>query len=354
MIIYLLETEPEEEVYFRAELPGHDLRFVGAAAEVGDDAEIVCGIATAALDASFRAAHPRLRCIAVRGSGANDMDLPDYAAHDIVVCAARSFADETAAEHTFALILALSRRLREVMEQPKEKRPFSYGAARGMDLSGKTLGIIGLGLIGQRVAELAHAFRMRIVAFDPEGRPPDAAHVDAQWLPLEELLAASDIITLHTRLLPATRHLLNRNTLALCRRGVLIVNTARGSLIDTGALDEALESGQVGGAGLDVLEEERVLRASASRIITAEIVERLQTDPAPTSSDAPHATPEPGRVTGLHQLMLSDSLLARKNVVFTPTVAFQSVEAAARLNIATVENIRAFIAGEPLAPAHGE
>jgi D-lactate dehydrogenase len=132
---------------------------------------------------------------------------------------------------------------------------------------------------------------------------------------------------------------LNRETLAKCREGVLIVNTARGALIDTQALREALDSGQVGGAGLDVLQDERVMRQTVSRIIAADIVQHLRSDAS--AQDARDAD----RVRELQELMLGDAVLSRNNVVFTPHVAFNSVEAVERVLQVTVENITAFAAG---------
>ena len=247
-------------------------------------------------------------------------------------------AETTVAEHTFALLLALSRRLREVMLAPKGGR-FSYEATRGFELAGKTLGIIGMGHIGQRVARLAQAFEMHVLAHDVEQPAEVAAALGFTFVPLDELLAHAEIISLHAPLTPGTYHLLNRDTLAKCQPGVLIINTARGSLIDTAALREALDSGQVGGAGLDVLEDERLMRAPAAKIIAADIVAHLRSDAlAGEARDA-------DRVRQLEDLMLGDAILARSNVVCTPHVAFNSLEAVERLQQMTVENIAAFAAG---------
>jgi D-lactate dehydrogenase len=241
------------------------------------------------------------------------------------------------AEHTFALILALSRRLREVMFAPKGN--FSYGATRGFDLAGKTIGIIGMGRIGQRVAELAHAFRMSVLAYDVDHPDGLERALDFTYVPLEKLLRESHIISLHAPLSAETYHIINREALAQCQPGVLIVNTARGALIDTEALREALDSGHVGGAGLDVLQDERVMRQSVSKIISADIVQHLRSDA--TAHDARDAD----RVRELQELMLGDAILAKTNVVFTPHVAFNSVEAVERVKEITVENITAFAAG---------
>ena len=343
MITYLAEVEPAEEEFFRAELPGHDLRFVANVEEVGEDAEIVSSLGSTAINREYLAAHPRLVCVAVRSGAVEHVDLHASEERGVVVCQVPDFGESTAAEHTFALILALSRRLREVMADSKVNEHFAREEARGVDLCGKTLGIVGLGRLGRRVMGLAQAFQMRVVAFDPAASPEKPTMDGAfEYVSLEVLLERSDVISLHTSLSPWTHHLLNRKSLARCRAGVMIVNTAHGGLIDTAALDEALETGQVGGAGLDVLEEERVMREPVSKIITGEIVDRLRSDAEP--HEVHHGT----RVHGLHKLMTSDSLLARKNVVFTPHVAFHSVEAVQRLNTTTAANIRAFAAGKPV------
>ena len=337
---YFVEIEAVEADYFASALSELELHWVDDLAEVGADAEILSIFIYSPIHEDFLQAHPRLRLIAVRASTDEHIDTNACRRAGVAVCTVSGYGDTTVAEHAFALILALSRRLRELMALPKERRldrRFSYAATRGYDLAGKTLGIIGMGRIGRRVAAFAQAFGMRVIAHDPFDAPPAlAAELGFEWGGLEEVLRSAHVLSLHVRISPATHHLLRRETLALCRRGVLIVNTARGRLIDTQALSEALDSGQVGGAGLDVLEEERVMRESASQIISAQIVEHLH------AATQPDAAQQSSRVQNLQDLMLSDALLARPNVVFTPHVAFNSVEAVERLNAATVENIRAF------------
>jgi D-lactate dehydrogenase len=311
--------------------------------EVGAEAEIVSLFINSQLEMEFLEEHPQLRYIATRSGATDHLNLGACRARGVLVSNVRDYGDHTVAEHTFALLLALSRRLREIMALSKEKTAFSYEATRAFDLYGKTLGIIGMGYIGQRVAELAKAFHMRVVAFDPVSMPPERAErLGFQWLPFEELLAQAQVISLHVRLSPWTHHLFNRETFARCRPGVIIINTSRGRLIETDALREALDSGQVGGAGLDVLEQEGVLRQPASQIISAQIVEHLR------SATGSHEAEHDSRLRHLQELVKSDALLARHNVVFTPHVAFNSEEAFERLVTGTIENIRAFVRGEPI------
>jgi D-lactate dehydrogenase len=171
--------------------------------------------------------------------------------------------------------------------------------------------------------------------------PPEAAEKGGfRWLPLKELLGVSDIVSLHVNLSPWTHHMLNAETFALCKRGALIINTARGRLIRTDALRAALESGQIGGAGLDVLEEERVMRQPASTVMTDQILQHLHSDS--------EQVPTRRNLHDLDRIMQSDALLARPNVVFTPHVAFNSIEAVEKIALETVRNVRAFIDGAPV------
>src|SRR4029434_8391658 len=140
------------------------------------------------------------------------------------------------------------------------------------------MGVIGMGRLGQRVAFLARAFRMKVIANDIE-RPGDLAReLDFEWVSLDELFARSDVLSLHATLSSDTYHVINGESISRMKRGVIIINTARGALIETMALRDALESGHVGGAGLDVLEDERVLRQSAPEIITSDILRHLRSD----------------------------------------------------------------------------
>ena len=308
--------------------------------DVGEEAEVVCVFITEKLDEKFVLSHPRLKFICTRSHSTDHLDLGALKARGIVVANVGSYSDSSVAEHTFALILALSRRLREVMAAAKAPTRFSYEETRAFDLCGRTIGIIGMGHIGQRVASLAHAFQMRVIACDVQTPEDIARTLQFDFVPLDELLARSDILSLHATLSSRTYHILNRDTFARCKRGAIVINTARGALIDTSALREALDSGIIGGAGLDVLQDERVLRDTAAHIITDDIIKHLRSDAlAGEARDAE-------RVRELEELMLADAVLQRKNVVFTPHVAFNSVEAVARRNQATAENIAAYFAGQ--------
>jgi len=338
--IYFVNIEIGEEEFFAKALPGCDMISVRHLSDVEEDAEIACIFIDEIVDEPFVAAHPRLRFIATRSASVDHLDLPACAAHHVKVSNVPHYGEESVAEHTFALMLALARRLRELMSTPTAGT-FSYEASRGFELYGKKLGIIGMGRIGQRVAKLAHAFQMQVLAYDVTMPDQLAETVGFRWSSLDNLLAEADIISLHSSLTQVTYHILDRARLARTKRGVLIINTARGSLIETAALRDALESGQVGGAGLDVLQDERVLRQQASDIIATDILRHLRSDALA------HEARDAERVRELRELMLGDALLARPNVVFTPHVAFNTNEAVARLMEITADNIRAFIENRP-------
>jgi D-3-phosphoglycerate dehydrogenase len=200
-------------------------------------------------------AAPRLKVIARAGTGVDNVDLEAASARGVVVMNAPGANSISVAELAIAQMLALARHLPAAdaaMKQEKwEKKKFA-----GAELRGKTLGVVGLGRIGQEVACRARAFEMEIVAHDPFISAEAAAKVGARLATLDEVCAQADYLTLHLPVTPQTRHVFNAARLAACKRGVRLVNTARGELIDERALLEALQSGQVGAAALDVFQKE--------------------------------------------------------------------------------------------------
>jgi D-lactate dehydrogenase len=313
--------------------------------EVEPDTEIVCIFITHRIDEVFLASHPRLRLIATRSSSIDHIDMEACARRKIAVRRVAHYSDASVAEHTFALLLAVARRLREAVAL-KSSGDFSYEATRGIELSGKTFGIIGIGQIGRRVARLAQAFEMKVIVYDLSTPPDLADELQFEFVPLATLLRDAHIISLHVQLTRDTYHILNHTTLAQCRPGVIIINTARGALIETDALRAGLHSGHIAGAGLDVLQDERVLRDTPAHIISKDIVQHLRSDAHA------HEARDAGRLRELQELMFGDALLSMRNVVFTPHVAFNTVDANARMLKATIDNILTFISGDP-PPAEG-
>jgi D-lactate dehydrogenase len=347
--ICFLETESLDEEYFRAHLgDGHELLFAGGLDEVPADVEILSIFIHSTVSAEFLAGHPGLRLLVTRSAGYDHIAVAEARHHGVAVCHVPNYGENTVAEHSFALLLALSRRLRESLAAYSSNR-FSYEALRGFDLMGKTFGIIGTGRIGLHAVRIARGFQMEVLAYDVKTQPLVAATLDFEYVSFEELLRRSDVVSLYIPLMPATRHMINRKTLALCKRGVVLINTARGALVDTDALIEALESGQAGGAGLDVLEDERVLQQDGTRIIGGEIVSHIQQSGTPAPSpDYEEPLQRRERVEELRNLVRNSRLVERPDVIFTPHSAFNSTEAVARIDEQTVWCIRYFIGGKPV------
>lgn len=343
MSIYFLETENPERDFFADQLDDLEPEFGESPDDIPADAELLSIFIYSGITQEFLAGHPKLRFITSRSTGVDHIDLRACANCGVAVSNVPSYGENTVAEHTFALILALSRRIREAL-QANVKRNFSFESIRGFDLKNKTLGIVGSGKVGLHVARIARGFGMHALAYDVAPQPFLGEILDFHYVGFDELLHRSDIITLHIPLMESTYHLLNREAFAKCKHGVLIINTARGRLIDTTALSEAMDSGQVAGAGLDVIEDERVFRKRFAQIVAEQISDHLHSDTPP--QELSRANPE--RARELQELLTQDVILARSNVIFTPHIAFNSVEAVDRINHTTVENIRAFLAGKPI------
>lgn len=200
-------------------------------------------------------AAPRLRVIGRAGVGVDNVDLPAATRRGIVVLNAPDGNTLSTAEHTCAMLLALAR---QIPQADASLRGGAWERSRfsGVELDGKTLGVIGVGKVGRTVIERMRAFGMEVVGYDPVLAPEAAERMGLALVDLEEMYRRSDFISVHTPLNDATRGLLGRETLARCKPGVRLVNCARGGIIDEAALLEALESGHVGGAALDVFSEE--------------------------------------------------------------------------------------------------
>ncbi len=197
----------------------------------------------------------RLKVIGRAGIGVDNVDLKSATARGVIVMNTPHGNSITTAEHAIAMMFALARQIPEATASTKAGK-WEKNRFMGTELTGKTLGLIGAGNIGSIVADRAQGLHMRVVAFDPYLSEKRALDMGVEKLELDELLARADFITLHTPMTDATRNILSREALAKCKRGVRIVNCARGGLIDEAALAEAIASGQVGGAALDVFETE--------------------------------------------------------------------------------------------------
>jgi D-lactate dehydrogenase len=198
-----------------------------------------------------------VRLVTLRSAGYNHVDLEAARALGLTVTHVPDYSPHAVAEHTLALLLSLVRRIPHAYSRVREGN-FAIDGLLGFDLHGKTAALVGTGKIGLIVARILRGFGLRVLAYDP--RPsPEAEAAGVIFGPLEEVLGEADIVSLHCPLLPNTRHLINRATLAWMKRGAVLINTSRGGLIDTRAVTEALETGRLAALGLDVYEDEAPL-----------------------------------------------------------------------------------------------
>ena len=221
---------------------------------IGDYDGLAVRSATKA-DKEVIAAAKNMKVIGRAGIGVDNVDIPAATAAGIVVMNTPFGNSITTAEHAIALMFALARQLPQA-DLSTQAGKWEKNRFMGVELSGKTLGLIGAGNIGSIVADRANGLRMKVVAYDPFLSPERAVEIGVEKVELDDLLARADVITLHTPLTDKTRNILGRENLAKTKKGVLIVNCARGGLVDEQALREGLDSGAIGGAGFDVFVEE--------------------------------------------------------------------------------------------------
>jgi D-lactate dehydrogenase len=215
--------------------------------------------------------------ILLRCAGFNNLDI--IAAQDLGLKVTRvpAYSPHAVAEHTLGLIITLNRKIHKAYNRVREGN-FSIEGLVGFDLHGKTVGLVGMGKIGQVLAQTLLAMGCRVLAYDPN---PQASLIGIEWVSLWDIFRRSDIISLHCPLTDQTRHLINPQTLELCKHGVFLVNTSRGALVDTKAVISDLKSGRVGALALDVYEEEGPLFFDdhSMEIIPDDVLQRLTSFP---------------------------------------------------------------------------
>ena len=222
-----------------------------------------------------------VRLIALRAAGYNNVDLKAAHAKGITVARVPAYSPHAVAEHTFALLLCLARKIHRAYNRVREGN-FALHGLLGYDLYGKTVGIVGVGKIGENVARIALGFGCKVVAFD-EVRRPEVSALGVTYVSLDELLTSADIISLHCPLTEGTRHLIDADAIAKMKPGTLLINTSRGAVVDTPAVIGALKSGRLGGLGIDVYEQEESLffedRDARAEAIMDDVFARLTTFP---------------------------------------------------------------------------
>ncbi len=257
------------------------------------------------ITAAVMEACPTLKYIGLFATGYNNIDVDYAATHGVTVCNVPGYSTEAVAQHTFALLLALTDRVHEYNATIAQgdwvrSRTFSYFPIPMMELCGKTIGIVGYGSIGRRVGDMARAFGMKVLV---HGRRP-IPDTDVEQVPFTELLCRSDVVTMHCPLNADSEGMMDAATFAAMKEGAIFINTSRGGLVDEHALRAALDSGHLLGAGVDVLQAE------------------------PMTADCP--------------------LLGAPHLVITPHIAWAGVETRRRLMGVVADNLRHFIAGHPI------
>ena len=323
MKIAFFETELWEEDYLKSQLKSFDLLFFKEKIDSNNlkkisDTNILSVFISSIIDKEIIEKLKDLKYITTRSTGFDHIDLKTCHNKKILVSNVPTYGENTVAEHTFALILALSRKIYPTLEKTK-KGDFSLEGLRGFDLKDKALGVVGTGNIGCHVIRIAKGFDMKILAYDIKKDLKFAKKIGFKYLPFEELLKNSDIITLHLPYNKSTHHLINKENLKLFRKGCYLINTARGGVCDTTALLQGLKDKTFAGLGLDVLEEECFIK---------EEKELLSSDFKKTCD--------------LKIILENHLLINQPNVIITPHNAFNSKEALLRILDTTIENIKSF------------
>lgn len=329
MKIAVFEAESWERDAFARLSPPHEVTCTAQVLDPGTasayaDAEIVSTFIGSDLGRETVSALPRLALIATRSTGYDHIDMDFCRQAGIAVANVPDYGDPTVAEHAFALLLAVTRRIVEAAERTR-RGDFSSAGLRGVDLHGRILGVVGAGRIGRRVIAIARGFAMPVLASDPRPDPQVAAELGFRYVALEELLAQADVVSLHLPGGAATRDLISDAQFAAMKPGAILINTARGGVVNAAALLRALDSGKLAGAGLDVLAEEALVAEEA------EIFRRQLSLPAEQ----------------LANIVATDALVRLPNVVVTPHVAYDTTEAVGRIIETSVANIESFVRGAP-------
>lgn len=326
MKITFVETEAWEKRYLRRRLARHDLIFRDEPLETGElagivETDILSPFIYSFINHEILDGLPHLKLIATRSTGFDHIDVRECHRRGITVCNVPLYAENTVAEHTFALILALSRNLHRAVVK-RLTGDYSIEGLRGFDLKGKVLGVVGTGRIGLHVIRIGRGFGMRILAYDTHPDNLISEVLGFTYVSLDDLLQQSLIVTLHVPYNEHTHHFMNSSRLRQMKKGAYLINTARGAIVDTEALIEALD-GHLAGAGLDVLEGEEFIKEETAVLSESNKQEILAV------------------------LGKNDILLRKPNVLYTPHIAFNSQEAVERILETTVQNIDSFIAGKP-------
>ncbi len=322
--ITFFEIEDWEKENIKQSLKKHKLSFSKKTLSKKDlpkikDTEALAVFIYSKVDKEILDKLPKLKLITTMSTGFDHIDLKECKKRKITVCNVPTYGENTVAEHTFALILAISRKIPESIEKTRQG-DFRLNNLRGFDLKDRTIGIIGCGNIGKHVARIAKGFEMKVLVYDVKKDPKLAKKLGFKQTSLQTLLKNSDIITLNVPENKQTHHMINSKSLNLCKKGAIIINTARGGVIDTSALLKSMVRGKIRYVGLDVLEGECLIKEE-KELLHSEFT----------------------KTCDLKTILQNHILLRNKNVYITPHNAFNSKEALQRILDTTIENIQGFL-----------
>ena len=327
--IAFFELEPWEKKYFLKNLMNCEMHFIDDHLNESNvievkDVDAIGIFIYSVVTKKILEKLPNLKLITTLSTGFDHIDLKECKKRKITVCNVPHYGENTVAEHTFALILNLTRKLHKAYERTVRGN-FSLDGLRGTDLQGKTIGVIGVGSIGIHIVRIAKGFEMKVIAYDKFKNLKLAKRLGFKYVDSDYLLKNSDIITLHVPYNKSTYHLINKKAISNMKNGVIIINTARGGIIETSALLEGLQSGKVAAAGLDVLEEECFIKEE-KQILSKHFLKECD----------------------LKTILQNHILLKQDNVIITPHNAFNSWEALHRILDTTILNINSSLKKKPV------
>jgi len=310
---YVQERLPEQEILF---LKGSTIDHPEAS---DPDVEILSVFVTSPVGKSELDRFPHVKHIATRSTGFDHIDCAEAKVRGISISYVPAYGENTVAEFAMALLLMVSRRMYECVKKVQDEGLFSQEGLRGFDLKGKTIGILGTGRIGVHMIRMAKGFDMKVIAFDLYPKQSMAQELGFSYMTLDEVLAQADVISLHLPYMKETHHIINRESIQKMKKGSVLINTARGGLVETEAIAQGLREGILLGVGLDVLEEEAFVEDEARLLFEAH-----------------------PREESLKTVLENHYLIAHPRAIIAPHNAFNTIEAIRRILDTVTGNIKAF------------
>ncbi len=327
--IVFFETEEWEEKFFTEHFPSEDVHFCPHTLVPNHefdqslfDAELISVFAFSKVTKEILEKFGNLKYITTRSTGFDHIDLEYCKEKGIVVSNVPAYGVHSVAEHTIGLMLALSRKIIPSVERTR-KGDFRVEGLRGFDLAGKTLGVVGTGNIGKVVIQIALGMGMNVIAYNRHS-DDELVALGVTFTDLDSVLSQADVVSLHLPYMKETHHIINMDNITKFKKGAILINAARGGLVETQAILEGLNKQILSGAGLDVLEEEVNIREE-SELLSTSLTESVD----------------------LKTQLLDHILLNREDVIVTPHNAFNSKESVQQILDTTVKNIQQYLTGTP-------